>query len=82
MDTTPGEMERRILDAARQRLQDLAAAIQQRYGVAARTHALAGSLLAELAREADSLAAGLLVCGARGKASFGIFCWERRRCGC
>jgi len=70
MDTTPGEMERRVLDAARQRLRDLAASLQQRYGVVAGTHAVAGSLLAELAKEADSLAAGLLVCGAKGESVF------------
>jgi nucleotide-binding universal stress UspA family protein len=70
MDTTPGEMERRVLDVARQRLCDLAASLQQRYGVVAGTHAVAGSLLAELAKEADSLAAGLLVCGAKGESVF------------
>jgi len=67
MDSTPGEMERRVLDASRQRLHDLAASFQQRYGVVAGTHAVAGSLLTELAKEVDSLAAGLLVCGARGE---------------
>lgn len=67
MDTTPGEMERRVLDAARQRLHDLAASLQQRYGVVAGTHAVAGSLLTKLAKESDSLAAGLLVCGAKGE---------------
>ncbi|MFZ1704676.1 MAG: universal stress protein [Saprospiraceae bacterium] len=67
MDTTPSEMERRVLDAARQRLHDLAASLQQRYGVVAGTHAVAGSLLAELAKESDSLATGLLVCGAKGE---------------
>lgn len=67
MDTTPGEMESRVLDAARLRLHDLAASLQQRYGVVAGTHAVAGSLLAELAKKVDSLAADLLVCGAKGE---------------
>lgn len=67
MDATPGDMERRVLDAARQRLHDLAASLQQRYGVAAGTRTVAGSLLTELAKESDSLAAGLLVCGAKGE---------------
>lgn len=67
MDTTSGEMERRVLDAARQRLNDLAASLRQRCGVVAGTHAVAGSLLAELAKEVDNLAAGLLVCGAKGE---------------
>lgn len=64
---TPAEMEQRVLDAARQRLHDLAASLQQRYGVAAGTHVVPGTLLAELAKEADALAAGLLVCGAKGE---------------
>jgi universal stress protein E len=67
MGATPADMEQRVLDAARQKLRDLAAALQQRFGVAAGTHVVTGSLLAELARQADGLAAGLLVCGARGE---------------
>ena len=57
MDTSPEEMERRVLDAARQRLHDLAASLQQRYGVVAGTHAVVGPVLAELARQkpADSV---------------------------
>lgn len=67
MDTSPEEMERRVLDAARQRLHDLAASLQQRYGVVAGTHAVVGPVLAELARQVDSQDAGLLVCGAKGE---------------
>ncbi|CAH1386681.1 universal stress protein [Candidatus Nitrotoga sp. M5] len=67
MDTTQGDMEQRVLDTARQRLQDLAASLQQRYGVEVGTRAVAGSLLAELAKESKSLATGLLVCGAKGE---------------
>lgn len=67
MGATPADLEQRVLDAARQKLRDLAAALQQRFGVAARTHVVAGSLLAELARKADGLTPGLLVCGAKGE---------------
>jgi nucleotide-binding universal stress UspA family protein len=67
MGATPGEMEQRILDAARQRLHELAASIHQRYGVVVGEHVVAGSLLTELAWQADSLAADLLVCGAKGE---------------
>lgn len=67
MGTTSADMEQRVLDAARQKLRDLAAALLQRFGVAAGIHVFTGSLLAELARKADGLAAGLLVCGAKGE---------------
>lgn len=67
MGATPTDMEQRVLDAARQKLHDLAAALRQRFGVAAGTHVAAGSLLAELTRKADALSAGLLVCGAKGE---------------
>ena len=67
MGATPVDMERQVLDAARQKLLDLAATLQQRFGVVVGTHAVAGSLLAELAKQADGLAAGLLVCGAKGE---------------
>ncbi len=67
MGATPADMEKRVLDAARHKLHELAAAIEQRFGVAAGTGVVAGSLLTELARKADGLAADLLVCGARGE---------------
>lgn len=67
MGATPEDMERRVLDAARQRLSDLAASLQQRYGVTPGIHVVAGALLAELAKQADGMAIGLLVCGARGE---------------
>lgn len=67
MDATPADMEHRVIDAARQKLQDLAAALQQRFGIMAVTHVVTGSLLTELARKADDLAANLLVCGAKGE---------------
>lgn len=67
MGATPADMEQRVLDAARQKLYELAAAIGQRFGVVAGTHVVTGSLLSELARKADGLAADLLVCGAKGE---------------
>lgn len=67
MGVTPADMEQRVLDVARQKLSDLTAALQRRFGVAAGAHVVTGSLLAELAENVDSLAAGLLVCGARGE---------------
>jgi universal stress protein E len=67
MGTTPPDIEQRVLDTARQRLHDLAAAVQQRFGVTAGTHVVAGALLAELARKVDDLTASLLVCGAKGE---------------
>lgn len=67
MGATPADMEQRVLDAARQKLLDLAHALHQRFGVATLTHVASGSLLAELARNTDGLAADLLVCGAKGE---------------
>lgn len=67
MGATPADMEQRVLNAARQKLRDLATALQQRFGVLAGTHVITGSLLAELAKKAESLAAGLVVCGAKGE---------------
>ncbi len=65
--STSGELERQVLDSAREKLHDLAAALEQRYGVAAGTQAVTGSLLLELNKQIDNLAAGLLVCGAKGE---------------
>lgn len=67
MGATPADMEQRVLDAARQKLDGLAAALQQRFDIAAHAHVVAGPLLARLASKACDLAAGLLVCGAKGE---------------
>lgn len=67
MKATPVDMEQQVLDTARQKLRDLAAALQQRFGVVAGTHVAAGSLLTELAKQADGLQGNLLVCGAKGE---------------
>lgn len=67
MGATSDEMERQVLDVARQRLHDLAASLRERYGVGADTHVATGALLAELGKAADTLKADLLVCGAKGE---------------
>lgn len=67
MGSSQAELENRVLDAARSKLVDLAGQIHQRFGVVANPRVVAGALLAELARESDALAAGLLVCGAKGE---------------
>ena len=67
MEGTPAQIEAGILEAAGQRLDELAGALRQRHGVVARTHVATGALPAELAKQAAALAAGLLVCGARGE---------------
>ena len=67
MGSSGAELENRVLDAARSKLVDLAGQIHQRFGVVANPRVVAGALLAELARESDARAAGLLVCGAKGE---------------
>lgn len=67
MEVASDEMEMQVLDTARERLQELAAGLRQRYDVTADTHVVAGSLLNELARQCASLATDLLVCGAKGE---------------
>jgi len=67
MGATPADMEQRVLDVARQKLGDLGAALEQRFGIAAASHVVTGSLLDELAKKADGLATSLLVCGAKGE---------------
>lgn len=67
MGASPSEMEQRVADAARLKLQDLASALKQRFDVAAATHVLTGSLLDALKNQAQARDAGLLVCGARGE---------------
>lgn len=66
MGASLADMEQRVLDVARQKLGDLGAALEQRFGIAAASHVVTGSLLDELAKKADGLATSLLVCGAKG----------------
>jgi nucleotide-binding universal stress UspA family protein len=67
MGQLPAQLEMRVLDNAAEKLRDLAAALLKHYGVAAGTRVVAGTLLAELAREADAIVPSLIVCGARGE---------------
>ncbi|MCL2657660.1 MAG: universal stress protein [Betaproteobacteria bacterium] len=64
---TSGTMQQQVLDAAREKLHELAAALMKRYGVAAGTHVVTGPLLAELGKQIDALNTNLLVCGAKGE---------------
>lgn len=63
----PVGLEQRVMDAARQKLHELASAVHHRFGIAAGTHVQAGSLVSELARKREDLGADLLACGARGE---------------
>jgi nucleotide-binding universal stress UspA family protein len=67
MMQTPEALQHRVLDAAREKLAGLAQALRERYGVSAQTHVVSGSLLEELARASDAVAADLIVCGGRGE---------------
>lgn len=67
MMETPEALQRRVLDAAQLKLDELAAALQARYGVSADSRVVAGAVLAELIRQADPKVFDLLVCGARGE---------------
>jgi nucleotide-binding universal stress UspA family protein len=64
---TPATLEQRVLDAARQKLHELAATVHQRFGIVAGTHVHAGALVTELARKSEDLGIDLLACGARGE---------------
>lgn len=62
----PTLSESEAVQAARQKLDELAASLFEQYQISARTRVVAGSFLSELAREADSIAADLIVCGDSG----------------
>jgi nucleotide-binding universal stress UspA family protein len=67
MGASQTEMEQRVLDVARTKLHDLATTLQQRFGVSASTHVVAGALLTELAQRTGHSGSDLLVCGAKGE---------------
>lgn len=67
MGESPEDLQQWVLDSARMLLRDAAAALLARYGVSAGIRVAAGSLLAELARETERMAASLIVCGAHGE---------------
>lgn len=57
----------RVLDAAKQKLVELAGTLQARYGVEAGVRVAEGSVFTEVAQEAKRLTGGLVVCGSRGE---------------
>ena len=67
MNASAADMSQRVLGAAQVRLDALAQALRERYGVDAVRRVVAGSLITELSGRASELASGLLVCGARGE---------------
>ncbi len=60
-------LHQQVLGTAREKLAALAEALRSKYGVSTRVRVLLGSLLEELAKEAQAVAADLIVCGARGE---------------
>ena len=64
---TDADLAERVAEAARERLRDLAALLEERYHVDAGIHVATGSVLAAIRREADSERPGLVVCGATGE---------------
>lgn len=63
----PEALQQQVLGTARDNLAELVEVLRGRYGVSARARVLSGSLLVELTREAQAVAADLIVCGARGE---------------
>lgn len=61
------DLSSQVLDTAHQQLGALVTLLHQRYGVQAGMRVASGSLLTELAHEAQAHPQGLLVCGARGE---------------
>lgn len=60
-------VEQRILDDARERLAQLAAALGRAHGVSAAMHLATGTVLRSILDQADAMDADLLVLGARGE---------------
>lgn len=61
------DIQRNVLSAAHQKLQELAKSLQHRFDADATIRIEQGSLLAQLAMEPDRLLDTLLVCGAKGE---------------
>ncbi len=66
VDATAADMEQRVLDAARTRLDELLTALERRYGVKAGIQVRSGPVIAELTKAVEASASDLIVCGARG----------------
>jgi len=65
----PAELEQRMLDTAREEMNELSATLMKHHGVSAGVKVAAGPLLTELSAQAEAVCADLVVLGARG-ASF------------
>lgn len=65
----PPELEQSLLDVAREEMGGLGKFLQERHGIGAGVHVVAGALLPAIAGKAEALSADLVVLGARG-ASF------------
>lgn len=62
----PEDLERRMLDAARKEVHELAAALRQEHGFAVGVHVTAGPAPTEIAKQAAMVSADLVILGARG----------------
>ncbi len=67
MMESAAEMEHKMLEAARQKLDELAAMLHERYQIPVDTRLVAGALLQELVAEANRLPDSLVVCSVRGE---------------
>jgi len=67
LEPTADSFGAKVVDAAKQKLGELADTLQAHYGVQAGIQVAEGSVFAEVAQEAKRLAGGLLVCGSRGE---------------
>lgn len=67
MGARSAELETRLLATAREKLAELATALQQRFDVVATTQVVTGPLMTALAGHAPNSDHGLLVCGSQGE---------------
>lgn len=67
MQEPPESLQQRVQDVAREKMRELAEALSTRFGVVASIRVVQGSVLAELTKEVDAVAADLVVCGAKGE---------------
>lgn len=64
---TADDPRQQLLDAAREKLCELAEMLRRRYGVAAGVNVAAGPVLVELTNAVDAMDPSLIVCGATGE---------------
>lgn len=67
LNQTNNDLPEKMLEVSRERLQDLAALLAERYHVDAGVHVFSGSVVAAIRREADAEGPSLVVCGATGE---------------